>query len=251
MLSKVTMHQVLKFSMRADPLGDGISRIDLIDHMGDDLSVVNDAKSSFSNFAEALTEKEVKLLRKLACHKPPHSSPFRGVVFKFKVKAPLFVCRQWWKHIVASNHVDDQYQWNETSLRYVEVTDNNEFYIPKAFRLQSSNNRQASDGELDFEANQEAIAITTKLVEDSYSAYSKLIDLGAARELARIILVPSIYTTWTWTVSLQAVLHFIKLRHLAEGPQHEISNYAGCIHEMVQKIVPEAIAIFEEIGADF
>jgi thymidylate synthase (FAD) len=76
-----------------DPLKDGKSRIELIDSMGSDLSVVNDARASFENSSQELGEKEIKLINYLVKHQ--HTSPFRGVVFKFKVKAPLFVCRQW------------------------------------------------------------------------------------------------------------------------------------------------------------
>jgi len=80
-------------STAVDPLNDGKSRIQLLSHMGSDLDVVNDARASFERVSDQLSEKDVKLLNYLAMHQ--HTSPFRGVVFKFKVKAPLFVARQW------------------------------------------------------------------------------------------------------------------------------------------------------------
>ncbi|MGF1536530.1 MAG: FAD-dependent thymidylate synthase [Elainellaceae cyanobacterium] len=76
-----------------DPLGDGKSRMHLVSSMGSDLDVVNDARASFERVSDELSEKDIKLLNYLAAHQ--HTSPFRGVVFKFKVKAPLFVARQW------------------------------------------------------------------------------------------------------------------------------------------------------------
>ncbi len=76
-----------------DPLNDGKSRIELIDSMGNDLSIVNDARASFEKTSNKLGEKDIKLINYLIKHE--HTSPFRGVVFKFKVKAPLYVCRQW------------------------------------------------------------------------------------------------------------------------------------------------------------
>lgn len=76
-----------------DPLKDGKSRIELIDFMGNDLSVVNDARASFEKSSEELDKKDIKLINYLI--KNQHTSPFRGVVFKFKVKAPLYICRQW------------------------------------------------------------------------------------------------------------------------------------------------------------
>jgi thymidylate synthase ThyX len=97
-----------------DPLNDGKSKLELIDHMGNDLSVVNDARASFEKESETLTERDEKLIRYLIKHQ--HTSPFRGVVFKFKVKAPLFCCRQWWKHVMASNHNDEQMGWNEKCI---------------------------------------------------------------------------------------------------------------------------------------
>jgi thymidylate synthase (FAD) len=94
-----------------DPLGDGKSRIELIDSMGNDLSIVNDARASFAKTSEKLDDRDIKLISYLIKHE--HWSPFRGVVFKFKIKAPLYICRQWWKHVIASNHNEEQLGWNE------------------------------------------------------------------------------------------------------------------------------------------
>ena len=79
--------------MYLDPLQDGKSRIELIDSMGSDLSVVNDARASFGKVSKMLTEKDIRLINYLIEHQ--HFSPLRGVAFKFKVKCPLFVARQW------------------------------------------------------------------------------------------------------------------------------------------------------------
>ena len=221
-----------------DPLGDGKSRIELIDSMGSDLSIVNDARASFDKTSQVLNEKDIKLINYLIAHQ--HTSPFRGVVFKFKVKAPLYICRQWWKHVIASNHNDEQLGWNEKSFRYVSIDDSNEFYIPKTFRKQAKSNKQATVGSIGEDQNQTAIAIYEQQCQASYEAYSKLLDLGVGREQARGVLIPSVYTSWVWTVSLQALLHFIELRRGA-GAQSEIGAYAGAIVELIQPIVPIAI----------
>ena len=76
-----------------DPLKDGKSRIELINSMGNDLSIVNDARASFEKSSQKLNDKDIRLINYLIKHQ--HTSPFRGVVFKFKIKAPLYVCRQW------------------------------------------------------------------------------------------------------------------------------------------------------------
>lgn len=168
------------------------------------------------------------------------NSPFRGVVFKFKIKAPLYVCRQWWKHAVASNHNDDQLGWNEQSLRYVSVNDSNEFYVPEVFRQQAKNNKQSTSGELDQHTNEQAIRIYSQQCKDSYNAYTKLLELGVGREQARGVLVPSVYTSWVWTVSYQALLLFIELR-TGKGAQDEISAYAEAIKGLIAPIVPVSI----------
>jgi thymidylate synthase (FAD) len=218
-----------------DPLGDGKSRIELIGSMGSDLDVVNDARASFEKSSQALDEKDVKLINYLIKHE--HTSPFRGVVFKFKVKAPLYVCRQWWKHVIASNHNDEQLGWNEKSFRYVAIDDSNEFFVPSEFRQQSANNKQATEGNLSESATQQAIEIYGAQCRASYEAYRQLLQLGVGREQARGVLVPAVYTSWVWTVSLQAVLNFIGLRQGA-GAQNEIASYANAIIQLIQPVVP-------------
>jgi thymidylate synthase (FAD) len=225
-----------------DPLNDGKSRIELIDSMGNDLSIVNDARASFEKSSDLLNDKDIKLINYLIKHQ--HTSPFRGVVFKFKVKAPLYVCRQWWKHVIASNHNDEQLGWNEKSLRYVAIADHDEFYIPQIFRKQSKNNKQATIGSLEDELNSQAIAIYQEQCENSYQAYTKLLELGVGREQARGVLVPSVYTSWVWTVSLQALLNFIGLR-MGSGAQSEIGAYAQAIVELIQPIVPVSMEAWQ------
>jgi thymidylate synthase (FAD) len=225
-----------------DPLNDGKSRIELIDSMGNDLSIVNDARASFEKSSDLLDEKDIKLINYLIKHQ--HTSPFRGVVFKFKVKAPLYVCRQWWKHVIASNHNDEQLGWNEKSFRYVAIADDNEFYIPQTFRKQSKNNKQATIGSLEEELNNQAIAIYQEQCENSYQAYSKLLELGVGREQARGVLIPSVYTSWVWTVSLQALLNFIGLR-MGTGAQSEIGAYAQAIVELIEPIVPVSMKAWQ------
>lgn len=221
-----------------DPLNDRKSRIELINSMGNDLTIVNDARASFEKVSMELNEKDIKLIKYLIKHE--HTSPFRGVVFKFKVKAPLFICRQWWKHVIASNHNDEQLGWNEKSFRYVSINESSEFYIPDTFRQQAKNNKQATSGSLEENTNEKAIAIYKEQCKASYEAYSQLLNLGVGREQARGVLVPSVYTSWVWTVSLQALLHFIDLRRGA-GAQSEIGAYAQAIVELITPIVPVSI----------
>lgn len=231
-----------------DPLADGKSRIELLAFMGSDLDIVNDARASFEKTSTELSDRDVKLIHYLVKHQ--HTSPFRGTVFKFKVKAPLFICRQWWKHAIASNHNDEQLGWNEKSFRYVEIDDSNEFYIPGTFRQQSKNNKQATEGQLPEESNRQAIDIYTQQCEASYQAYRSLLELGVGREQARGVLVPSVYTSWVWTASLQSALHFIELRRGA-GAQSEIGAYAQAITTLLKPIVPVAMEAWEACYSHF
>lgn len=228
-----------------DPLGDGKSRIELIDSMGNDLSVVNDARASFAKRSEVLAEKDIKLIKYLIQHK--HTSPLRGVTFKFQVKAPLFLCRQWWKHVVASAHNEEQLGWNEKSFRYTEISDEDEFYIPKQFHHQSSNNKQAAGDPLNPALNNMAIDLYRTQCEESYQAYKLLLGLGVCREEARGVLVPAVYTNWVWTASLQSTLHFVGLRK-GEGAQKGIQLYAAAIEELISPIVPHTIGAWKELN---
>jgi len=227
-----------------DPLKDGKSRIELINSMGNDLSIVNDARASFEKTSQELNDKDIKLINYLIKHE--HTSPFRGVVFKFKIKAPLYICRQWWKHVIASSHNDEQLGWNEKSFRYVAIDDSNEFYIPQTLRKQAKSNKQATSGALEESKNLDAIAIYEQQCQASFQAYSQLLDLGVGREQARGVLIPAVYTSWVWTVSLQALLHFIALRRGA-GAQSEIGAYAQAITELIEPIVPVAIAAWSDL----
>ena len=234
-------------STAIDPLGDGKSSIRLLDSMGNSLSVVNDARQSFAGESAEWTERDGKLLRYLAKHH--HTSPFRGVVFKWSVKAPLFIARQWWKHTVASTFVDDQLGWNEKSFRYC-AADEAEFYIPIEFLQQSEDNRQASAGPLPSRSQSLAFAQYAQAVEACKQAYAGLLLTGVSKEQARAILPSALYTSFVWTCSLQALFHFISLR-IGHGAQGEIVAYAKALLELGRPVAPEAFDAFAENNYQF
>ena len=233
--------------MQLDPLGDGKSSLRLLDSMGNSLSVVNDARQSFAAESAEWTERDGKLLGYLAKHH--HTSPFRGVVFKWSVKAPLFIARQWWKHAVASTFVDDQLGWNEKSFRYC-AADEAEFYIPIEFLQQSEDNRQASAGPLPSRSQSLAFAQYAQAVEACKQAYAGLLLTGVSKEQARAILPSALYTQFVWTCSLQALLHFISLR-IAKGAQGEIVAYAKGLLELAYPVAPEVFDAFTENNYQF
>ena len=230
-----------------DPLGDGKSSLRLLDSMGNSLSVVNDARQSFAAESTEWTERDGKLLCYLAKHH--HTSPFRGVVFKWSVKAPLFIARQWYKHTVASTFVDDQLGWNEKSFRYC-AADEAEFYVPTEFLQQSEDNRQASAGPLAGTSQALALAQYAQAVEACKQAYAGLLLIGVSKEQARAILPSALYTSFVWTCSLQALFHFISLR-IGHGAQGEIVAYAKALLELGRPVAPEAFDAFAENNYQF
>jgi thymidylate synthase (FAD) len=230
-----------------DPLRDGKSHLMLIDSMGNSLSVVNDARQSFEAQSRQWTERDAKLLSYLA--REHHTSPFRGVVFKWKVKAPLFVARQWWKHTVASTYVDDQLGWNEKSFRYCSAEDA-EFYVPRQFLRQSESNRQASAGPLPAAAQDRASFFFREALSTSKAAYEELLAMGVSKEQARAVLPSALYTSFVWTCSLQALFHFISLRK-GDGAQGEIVAYADALIELGRDVAPEAFYAFSANNYQF
>jgi thymidylate synthase (FAD) len=214
--------------------------------MGNSLSVVNDARKSFAAESAEWTERDGKLLRYLAKHH--HTSPFRGVVFKWSVKAPLFVARQWWKHTVASTFVDDQLGWNEKSFRYCKVDERAEFYTPIDFRSQAKSNRQASGEPLLSREQSLATTVYSKGVEEARQAYEALMAMGVSKEQARGVMPPCLYTQFIWTCSLQTLLHFISLRIDNKSAQNEIALYANSLFALGFAVAPEVFNAFKEIN---
>ena len=218
-------------------LGDDIGRLELIDWLGDDLTVVNTARVSYGKESETFSEADGKLLTFLATH--GHLSPFRHVQLQFRVKAPIFIKNQWMKHMVGAEVAFKDQPWNEVSQRYVKS--DLEFYIPLQWRKQATKNKQASAGVLD-EVDQLACNDMLEHYYDYVKAtYVRFLELGIAREQARIILPLATYTEWIWTASLQAVVHFILLRD-HPGAQWEIRQYALAMREMCEYVAPMATA---------
>ncbi len=215
-------------------LKDNIGFVSLIDHCGNDLSVVNSARVSFGKRIDVMEEKDEKLIKFLLNHE--HGSPLEHNSLTYLVKCPIFVARQWHRHRIGISI-------NEISGRYTEIKE--EFYIPLKFREQSKNNRQASiEGELN---NQELLEIYKKSVDDSFSAYKKLLEGGVAREQARGVLPLTVYTEYYWTCNLRSLFHFVRLRD-HDDAQYEIRQYASAMIRQAKNIFPKTIKIWEDLG---
>jgi thymidylate synthase (FAD) len=211
--------------------------VELIDAMGSDLTVVNSARVSFGKRKEELSDADKKLIKYLAEHK--HWSPFRHVQLQFHCKVPEFVARQWYKHVVGISYSEAptvDHAWNEISLRYVNAGEF-DFYTPRGFRMQSTDNKQASTDLLVNDPDLKLEEGYRSHCQQSLKLYQELVEAGVAKEQARGVLPLSIYTEFYWTASLQAVVNFITLRRHA-GAQYEIREYANAIETFTKLVVP-------------
>ncbi len=219
--------------------------IEVVDSLGNDLTVVNSARVSFGKRKTKWDKGDERLVRYLAKYK--HYSPFRHLQVQFHVKAPEFVMRQWYKHVVGiettSNGSTKDHAWNEISGRYVPVE---EFYIPEIWRKQSEDNKQASEGVLESENNGRAKHYYNTALSTTINMYNRLInDLGVAKEQARVILPLSQYTEVYWTASFQAIMNFIELRN-EKTSQIEIQEYAKAMLKITHHTFPKITEIWAE-----
>lgn len=244
---------------RVDVLDHGYVR--LVDHMGDDLAVVNAARVSFAKESEwgtrykldeftasaplCLRNTDKKLLRYLAEHH--HTSPFRHCVLSFEVYAPLMVMRQWGKYRVGSTWLfeesDDSLEtWNESSRRY--ITEEPVFYIPDEWRSAPENKKQGSGEPVDAPTQEYWNYWTTVVLDRFVRAYNQALADGICAEQARLFLPAyAMYIRARWTVSLQGVLHFIEQR-LHHYAQREIQLYAEAVRDLAKPHFPESFEVW-------
>lgn len=219
-----------------------------VDHMGDDLMVVNSARVSFAKeshyetveTAEAwknvLSEKDKKLIRYLAKHK--HWTPFAHPQITLRIKAPISIRTQLFKHKVG-------FVENEVSRRYVDDTP--DVYIPRWRSAPTNGAKQGSDGFVELGSDigntaHIAYTMTTKMAIDTYNT---LLEKGIAPEQARFVLPQGTYTEWYWTGSLAAYARVCKQR-LDPHAQWEVQQYAKAIGDIISPLFPESwAALFE------
>lgn len=206
----------------------------LIDSMGNDLSIVRNARVSHN--AEWRTGddagKDEKLINFL--YKNNHNTPFESVVFTFEVKAPIFVLRQWHRHRTWS--------YNEVSARYTELPE--EFYVPEAAWIgtQSRTNHQSRDVTENYASDTEQRLCEELRIQNqcAFHTYKALLAKGMPRELARSVLPLATYSRMFGTVNLHNLFKFIDER-ISEHAQYEIRVYAEAMLELIKPIVPVAV----------
>ena len=199
--------------------------VGLVDHMGDETTIVNAARVSFGKRRETMDERDVLLLKYLIENQ--HTSPLEHISFTFIVHCPLFIRSQWHRH--------RPWSYNEVPRRYTSL--DLEFYVPPEVREQAETNRQASVDAVDLDQDT-ARGLITAHNQASLDLYNRLLDMGACREQARGVLPQNLMTTYWATVDLHNLLRFLELRD-SEHAQWEIRQYAAAIKDLVKPYVPK------------
>jgi thymidylate synthase (FAD) len=216
-------------------LDHGFVRLD--DAMADDLSVVNSARVSFGRRVTELSEADAGLIRFLM--RDRHGTPFEHNSFRFHIRCPLFVAREWFRHRISS--------FNEFSMRYARATE--DFYVPEAEDVRT---QVGKPGAYSFDPVDPELAEATReelraVYENAYATYERLVEQGVARELARAVLPVGAYTEFYWTVNARALMNFVSLR-AAETAQREIRRYADAVEHFLAEKMPITYEAFVKNG---
>jgi thymidylate synthase (FAD) len=168
-----------------------------------------------------------------------HGTPFEHNAFRFHIRAPIFVAREWMRHRVGS--------FNEFSMRYAKATD--DFYVPEAEDVRS---QVGKPGAYSFEPVEAELAETTRdelraVYDAAYATYVRLVEAGVARELARLVMPVGAYTEFYWTVNARSLMNFVSLR-AAETAQREIRWYADAVERFLAEEMPVTYDAFVASG---
>jgi len=206
---------------------DGTGSVELLGTFGDDLTVVNAARVSFAKESTVVDEKDVKLIKYLAKHN--HITPFFHPQVRLRLKMPIFVAREWFRHTVG-------FARNEVSRRYVDTVP--EYYMPGVgdLRERDTNKKQGSKSNA-VEGEELWRACIKKNCDETVELYEELLENGVAPEVARGILPQSMYTEFIETGSLYAYARLCRLR-LDPQAQVEIRQYAEALSKMLLEKFP-------------
>lgn len=226
---------------------DNIGSIELVQSMGEDITVVNSARVSFGVEKQNLDDKDKKLISYLIKHR--HTSTLEHNIATFRIKVPLFVRSQ--------HHRHRTWSYNEISRRYTDT--NLEFYIPEYYRTQHKSNRQASNTEdlINPQMDSYPILLESRLCNEaveyhtqtSLGLYNDMIRKGIAREQARMILPQNLYTEYYATANLSNILKFIDLRS-HDGAQWEIQMLAEQMLNIITDIWPITVNAYRELKSN-
>jgi thymidylate synthase (FAD) len=210
----------------------------LVDYMGDDAAIVQAARVSYGKGTRTVRDDRA-LLRYLLRHR--HTTPFEMVEYKFLVRLPIYVARQWVRHRTAS--------LNEQSYRYSIAPDEVEIPAGSEVRRQSTRNRQGRGDPLPEEVVERFRSDLGSVSKDAYEAYQRALEAGIARETARLLLPVAYYTQWYWKTNLYNLFHFLSLR-LDPHAQEEIRLYAAELARLARLVCPVAFEAFDDFIAE-
>ena len=209
-------------------------KVEMINSMGNDDTVTNSARVSFDKIASQYSEEQnSKLIRYLADH--GHFSPFTHVQLQFRLRMPIFIARQWFRHLIGLSR--DDFCRNEVSRRY--VSDDPEFWTPKYWRYRPDNIKQGSSDEVISVLSDGSNPYVTfqKALKECEHTYTLMINSGVAPEQARAVLPQAMYTEFIETGSLYAYARICKER-LHVDAQQEIQEIAQQISDVCKDVAP-------------
>jgi thymidylate synthase (FAD) len=201
------------------------------------LSLVNAARVSSARRKEEMDDSDRGLIRFLLRER--HGTPFEHNAFRFHIRAPIFVAREWFRHRIGS--------FNEFSMRYAKATD--DFYVPAPEDVRTQVGKPGSYSfepvapELAEAAREELAAVYAA----AFAAYERLVEQGVARELARAVMPVGAYTEFYWTVNARSLMNFVSLR-AAETAQREIRRYAEACERFLAEVMPVTYEAFVDAG---
>ena len=206
-----------------------VKGVELLDHMGDDNAICDAARVSFNKEAvNYTTEQNTKLLKYLAKH--DHWSPFAHTSLKFRFRTPMFIARQFQKHVVG-------FAWNEVSRRY--VSSDPSFFVPESWRMRPDNMKQGSVKEGEVPVTHDVLIAYMDQMREHTRDYKSMISQGICPEQVRMCMPQSMMTEWIWTGSLMAWARFVKLRADSHA-QAECWPYADAVREEMEDYFPQA-----------
>lgn len=206
-----------------DVLDKGFVRLDGV--MADDLSVVNAARVSFAQSSEVLAERDEGLIRFLMRER--HGTPFEHNAFRFHIKCPIFVAREWMRHRIGS--------FNEMSGRYTKLEA--EFYVPEFVRTQVGKPGSYTFEPVDERTKEDFLSTASYTYGNAWRAYEAMLERGVAKELARLFLPVGVYTQFYWTVNARSLMNFLSLR-THETAMFEIRQFADAVEEIFATQMP-------------
>ena len=201
--------------------------VELLETFGSDLTVVNAARVSLGKQVDEFTDKDARLVKYLADHN--HISPFFHPQARFRLKMPIWMAREWFRHTVG-------FARNEVSRRYVDSEPT--FFLPDAIRTRAPNKKQGSNEDVHAYSD-ELLDVMRASCSEALDTYTKLLSEGVPPEQARMILPQSMMTEFIETGSLAAYARLVNLRK-TEDAQKEIRDVANEVATLLYSAFPKS-----------